>query len=82
MILSKQLLKEINLWFRIKSQLLYGIGKKDFYKREREEIVNCYNRLFFIVKEMELENTIKNNSKQLEQLGNNKLNILIDVVLR
>ena len=27
---------------------------------------------------MELENTIKNNSKQLEQLGNNKLNILID----
>ena len=71
-------LQEINLWFRIKSQFLYGIGKKDFYKRERKDIINCYNRLFFIVKEMELENTIKNNSKQLEQLGNNKLNILID----
>ena len=54
-------LQEINLWFRIKSQFLYGIGKKDFYKRERKDIINCYNRLFFIVKEMELENTIKNN---------------------
>ncbi|MBP3596223.1 MAG: AAA family ATPase [Clostridia bacterium] len=71
-------LKEINLWFRIKSQLLYGIGKKDFYKREREEIVNCYNRLFFIVKEMELEKTIKDNNKQLKELGKDKLNILID----
>lgn len=71
-------LQEINLWFRIKSQFLYGIGKKDFYKRERKDIINCYNRLFFIVKEMELENTIENNIKQLEQLGNNKLNILID----
>ena len=71
-------LQKINLWFRIKSQFLYGIGKKDFYKRERKDIINCYNRLFFIVKEIELENTIKNNIKQLEQLGNNKLNVLID----
>ena len=71
-------LQEINLWFRIKSQFLYGIGKKDFYKRERKDIINCYNRLFFIVKEMELKNSIKDKSKQLEQLGNNKLNILID----
>lgn len=69
-------LQKINLWFRIKSQYIYGIGKKDFYKREKKDIVNCYNRLFFIIKEMELENTIKNNSKQLEQLGNDKLNIL------
>lgn len=75
-------LQEINLWFRIKSQFLYGIGKKDFYKRERKDIINCYNRLFFIVKEMELENIIKNNSKQLEQLGNDKLNILIDDSLK
>lgn len=71
-------LQEMNLWFRIKSQFLHGIGKKDFYKRKKEDIINCYNRLFFIVKEMELENTIKNNNRQLEDLGNNKLNILID----
>lgn len=71
-------LQEISMWFRIKSQFLYGIGTKEFYKKERKDIINCYNRLFFIVKEMELENTIKNNSKQLDQLGNNKLNLLID----
>lgn len=71
-------LQKINLWFRIKSQFLYGIGKKGFYKRERKDIINCYNKLYFIVKEKELENTIKNNNKQLEELGNNKLNTLID----
>lgn len=71
-------LQEMNLWFRIKSQFLHGIGKKDFYKGKKEDIINCYNRLFFIVKEMELENTIKNNNRQLEDLENNKLNILID----
>ena len=75
-------LQEINFWFRIKSQFLYGIGKKDFYKRKRKDIINCYNKLFFIVKEMELENTIKNNNKQLKQLGNDKLNILIDNSLK
>lgn len=71
-------LQKINLWFRIKSQFLYGIGKKDFYKGKKKDIIDCYNRLFFIMKEMELENEIKNNNKQLKQLGNNKLNILID----
>ena len=33
---------------------------------------------FLVVKEVELENVIKNNDKQLKQLGDNKLNILID----
>lgn len=71
-------LKEINLWFKIKSQFIYGIGGKEFYKREKDKILNCYNKLFFIVKKMELKNMIENNSKQLKELGNNKLNILID----
>lgn len=71
-------LPKVNLWFIIKSQFLYGIGTREFYKRKREDIVNCYNRVFFIVKEMELENTIKNKNKQLKQFGDNKLNILVD----
>ena len=70
-------LQEMNLWFKIKSQLLYGIGKKEFYERKRKDIINCYNRLFFIVKEMELENAIKDNNNKLKQLGSNKLEILI-----
>ena len=71
-------LQGINLWSRIKSVFLYGIGNNDFYKREIKDILNCYNKLFFIAKEAELENDIKNNSKKLEKLGNSKLNLLID----
>ena len=33
-------LQEMNLWFRIKSQFLHGIGKKDFYKGKKEDIIN------------------------------------------
>lgn len=71
-------LQETNLWFRIKSQFLYGIGKKEFYKRDRKNIIDCYNILFFIAKEIELENAIKSNKRELENLGNNKLDLLID----
>ena len=39
-------LQEMNLWFRIKSQFLHGIGKKDFYKRKKEDIINCYKDCF------------------------------------
>lgn len=71
-------LQKINLWSKIKSVFLYGIGNNDFYKREIKDILNCYNKLFFIVKEAELENDIRNNSRKLEKLGNSKLNVLID----
>lgn len=71
-------LPKITLWFRIKSQFLYGIGDRKFYKRTRQDIVQSYNKLFFMKKEMELEKEIKNNEQRLRLLGSNKLDLLIE----
>ncbi len=71
-------LNKSNIWFRIKSQLLYGIGNAEFYRRSKKEIINCYNRLFFIVQEIELQNKIKSNTRKLKSLGNDKLELLVE----
>lgn len=71
-------ISQMNLWLRIKSQFLYGIGNRKFYKRTKQDIIQSYNRLFFMTKEMELEKEIKNNEQKLRLLGNNKLDLLVE----
>jgi len=65
-----------SLWFRLKSQFIYGIGNKDFYKKSKNDIVRYYNMIFFIVKEIELSNKIKEKERRLKSLGTNKLELL------
>lgn len=65
-----------SLWFRLKSQFIYGIGNKDFYKKSKNDIVRYYNMIFFIVKEIELSNKIKEKERRLKSLGINKLELL------
>ena len=65
-----------SLWFRLKSQFIYGIGDKEFYKKSKDEILKCFNKIFFIVKEIELDNEIKSKEKRLKILGDNKLELL------
>lgn len=65
-----------SLWFRLKSQFIYGIGDKEFYKKSKDEILKCFNKIFFIVKEIELDNEIKLKEKRLKILGDNKLELL------
>ena len=65
-----------SLWFRLKAQYIYGIGNKKFYKKPKNDIVRYYNKIFFIVKEMELSNKIKEKEKRLRELGTNKLELL------
>lgn len=65
-----------SLWFRLKSQFIYGIGNKDFYKKSKNDIVRYYNMIFFIVKEIELSNKIKEKERRLRSLGTNKLELL------
>lgn len=65
-----------SLWFRLKSQFIYGIGNKDFYKKSKNEIVKYYNKIFLIVKEIELSNKIKEKERRLKGLGTNKLELL------
>lgn len=61
------------LWFRLKSQYVYGIGNREFYKKSKEEILKYFNKIFFIVKEIELKNKIKKKEARLRILGSNKL---------
>lgn len=64
------------LWFRLKSQFIYGIGDKNFYKKSKKYALKCYNKIFFIVKQIELKNEIKAKERRLKFLGNNKLELL------
>lgn len=68
-----------SLWFRIKSQFIYGIGDKKFYKKPKKDILKYYNKIFFIVKEIELDKEIKLKERRLKQLGTNKLELLTSI---
>lgn len=69
-------LKTNGIWFRLKSQFIYGIGNRDFYKKSKSDILKYYNKIFYIVKELEIQNSIKSKEKKLRFLGKNKLDIL------
>lgn len=71
-------LKQINFMFKMKSKFLYGIGNQNLYKKSKNEILTYYNKLFFLVKEMELDNNIKTSQKELNSLGTDKLDKLVD----
>ena len=36
-------LKTNGIWFRLKSQFIYGIGNRDFYKKSKSDILKYYN---------------------------------------
>lgn len=69
--------EKINLWLKIKFIIFYRIGNKKFYDNDKQYIINCFDRLFYITRELELENKIKEKEKHLSQLGNSKLPLLI-----
>ncbi len=65
-----------SLWLRIKSQFIYGIGNKEFYKRSQEEILKYYTKIFFIAKEIEISNEIREKEARLRSLETNRLELL------
>lgn len=70
----------IDLLFKLKSALVYGIGNLRFYRRKRVgELAKIYNKLFFVVREVEINKRIKDCKKELNYLDyKNKLNRLTD----
>lgn len=70
----------IDLLFKLKSALVYGIGNLRFYRRKKVgELVKIYNKLFFVVREVEINKRIKDCKKELNYLDyKNKLNRLTD----
>lgn len=71
-----------SLWLRFKSQFIYGIGDKNFYKKPKKEVLRYYNKIFFIVKEIELDSKIKEKKKRLKFLGINKLELLTSTSIK
>lgn len=71
-----------SVWFRLKSQFIYGIGDKNFYKKSKKYVLKCYNKIFFIVKQIELKNEIKAKERRLKFLGNNKLELLKSISVK
>lgn len=70
-------LQKSSLWFRLKSQFIYGIGDKDFYKQNPKDILKYYDMIFYNVREIELSNKIQEKEKRLKNLGINKIEQLV-----
>lgn len=69
--------QNINFWLKVKSVLVYGIGNKKFYENGKQYLIDCLDKLFFIAKEIDIENKIREKQIRLQQLGNDKLDTLI-----
>lgn len=71
-----------SLWFRLKSQWIYGIGNKKLYNETKSNILKYYNMIFFMIKEMEISNAIREKEKRLKNLGTNKLELLTSISIK
>lgn len=72
-------LEELNtrgILFRLKAQFIYGIGNREFYKKSKKDVLKYFNKIFYNVKEMEIQNSIKSKEKRLRFLGTDKLDLL------
>lgn len=65
--------EKLNLWLKIKAILIYGIGNKEFYKKSKQDIIECFNRLFYIIKEIETKKEINKKQNRLKFLGEEKI---------
>ena len=71
--------ERISFWFKLKSMLIYGIGNGRFYKNTIKDLIKYYNKLYFVLKQLDSEEQIKLHNKELRMLGDeNKLNLLTE----
>lgn len=68
--------KKIDLLFKLKSIIIYKIGSFKFYKNNIEDILNVYDKLYYMVKENELVREINYKREKLSNLENNQLDRL------
>lgn len=75
--------EKINLLFKVRSALLLGIGNLKFYNKDAQYLVKVYNKLFFIVRELEIKEKINICNKQLRILDyKEKLSNLTDYSMK
>lgn len=69
--------QDTNILFKLKSWLGYGIGNFRLYCKPLKDLISYYNKIYFIVKEIEIQNKINQYNREINSLGNNdKLEIL------
>lgn len=52
-----------SLWFRFKCKFIYGVGNKKFYKQPKSNIIKCFDKIFFELKENEIKSEIMQQEK-------------------
>ena len=66
-------LKRVGIFLKLKLILLYGIGDFKFYKKSINEIINVYDKIYYTLKEKELNKAIEKDSKRFELLSKNNI---------
>ena len=66
-------LKKVGIFLKLKLILLYGIGDFKFYKKSINEIINVYDKIYYTLKEKELNEAIEKDSKRFELLSKNNI---------
>ena len=66
-------LKRVGIFLKLKLILLYGIGDFKFYKKSINEIINIYDKIYYTLKEKELNEAIEKDSKRFELLSKNNI---------
>ncbi|WP_288621986.1 AAA domain-containing protein [uncultured Brachyspira sp.] len=66
-------LKRIGIFLKLKLILLYGIGDFKFYKKSINDIINVYDKIYYTLKEKELNEAIEKDSKRFELLSKNNI---------
>ena len=66
-------LKRVGIFLKLKLILLYGIGDFRFYKKSINEIINVYDKIYYTLKEKELNEAIEKDSKRFELLSKNNI---------
>lgn len=66
-------LKRGGIFLKLKLILLYGIGDFKFYKKSINEIINVYDKIYYTLKEKELNEAIEKDSKRFELLSKNNI---------
>lgn len=66
-------LKRVGIFLKLKLILLYGIEDFKFYKKSINEIINVYDKIYYTLKEKELNEAIEKDSKRFELLSKNNI---------
>lgn len=66
-------LKRVGIFLKLKLILLYGIGDFKFYKKSINEIINVYDKIYYTLKEKELNESIEKDNKRFELLSKNNI---------